>query len=296
MLGVPCSTKGPMQVIPVTPAIGAEVVDCDVASMSEADFTDLQVAWRRHKVLFIRDQRLDMPALVAFSGRFGELMRLPYIRPLPDHPDVIGVIKAADEVGMGVFGGDWHSDFSFLPAPPAASLLYSVEIPPLGGDTLWANLSLAWESMDPDDRALLRDAVAIHTGKPYGVSHAPSAADQFRGSIGIERNNVEADRETRHPAVRLHPDTGEEALFVNPTYTTRIEGLEPSTSDALMERVYRHCTRPEFCCRWRWRPGVLAIWDNRSTMHYAVNDYDGYRREMYRTTTRGETPLAASAG
>ena len=194
---------------------------------------------------------------------------------------------------MGTFGGDWHSDFSFLEAPPKASILYAEEIPSLGGDTLWIDMERAWTDMPTDLRAKIAGRIAIHTGAPYGVRHAPAEDTQFKGSIEIERNNAEADRETRHPAVCRHPDTGKEMLFINPTYTTRIDGYAPPESDALLQALFAHCQRPEFGCRFRWKPGTIALWDNRNTLHYAVNDYDGSRRCLYRTTIEGHPPHPA---
>jgi taurine dioxygenase len=208
-------------------------------------------------------------------------------------PNVIRVLKEADEINMGVFGGDWHSDFSFLDEPPMASILYASEIPASGGDTLWINMAQAWEALPTELRGQVEGRIAIHAGTPYGIQHAPEASTQFKGSIEIERNNPEADRETRHPAVCRHPETGEHMLFVSPTYTTRIEGLDAMASDALLASLYRHCTRPEFSCRFSWQAGTVAVWDNRNTMHYAVNDYDGHRRLMYRTTIKGHSPIAA---
>ena len=241
-------------------------------------------------MLFIHGQQLDLDALLAFSRRFGKLMRLPYIKPCDGYPDIIRVLKQADEINMGTFGGDWHSDFSFLEAPPKISILYADEIPPRGGDTLWIDMARACAQLPPDLRDKLEGRHAIHTGTPYGIKHAPAEDTQFRGSIQIERNNAEADRETRHPALCRHPETGEETLFVNPTYTTRIEGYATEQSDALLAALYRHCTRPEFGCRFKWEAGVIALWDNRNTLHYAVNDYDGYRRCLYRTTIAGDPP------
>ena len=284
-----------VRIVPLTPAIGAELHGLNIGSMNAADFPAVRSAWLRHKVLFLPGQSLDLEGLERFSRRFGELVQLPYIRPVEGHPEVIRVLKEAHETDMGVFGGEWHSDFSFLPAPPSASILYSVETPPSGGDTLWVDMSLAWKRLPESDRRLLAGATAVHTGKPYGVSHAPEDSTRFKGSIVMERDNPEADRETRHPAVCRHPETGEQMLFVNPTYTTRIEGPDGDVGPRFLEKLYAHCVRPEFACRWRWQPGVVAIWDNRNTMHYAVNDYDGQRREMLRTAIRGEPPVAAPA-
>lgn len=284
-----------VQILPLTPAIGAEIRGLDIGSMKASDFPAVRSAWLRHKVLFLPGQSLDLDGLERFSRRFGELMQLPYIRPVEGHPKVIRVLKEAHEVNMGVFGGEWHSDFSFLPVPPSASILYSVDTPPFGGDTLWVNMSLALQRLPESDRRLLDGATAIHTGRPYGVAHAPEESTRFKGSIVMERDNPEADREVRHPAVCRHPETGELSLFVNPTYTTRIESPAGSLGGPFLERLYAHCARPEFACRWHWKPGVVAIWDNRNTMHYAVNDYDGRRREMLRTAIRGERPVSAEA-
>ncbi len=281
------------EIEPLTPRFGAEISGIDVRRLDTASYTELYRNWLEFKVIFVREQELTLDQLLEFSRRFGELMRLPYIEPLAGYPEIIRVLKQADEVDMGVFGGEWHSDFSFLATPPKASILYAEEVPPVGGDTLWADTAAALERLPPAWRAELDGRDAIHVGAPYGVSHAPAADTQFKGSIGIERNNPEADRETRHPAICRHPETGAEVLFVNPTYTTRVDGLDAAASEQLLARLFTHLTRPEFCCRFRWRPGSLAIWDNRSTLHYAVNDYDGYRRCLYRTTIAGHAPQAA---
>jgi taurine dioxygenase len=194
---------------------------------------------------------------------------------------------------MGVFGGDWHSDFSFLVAPPSASILFAEQVPAVGGDTLWIDMAQALRALPREQRSLLEGNIAIHSGRPYGIAHAPEESTRFKGSIEIERDNPEADNETRHPAICRHPETGEEMLFVNPTYTTRIDGLPEEQSRQLLADLYRHCSRPEFGCRFRWSAGSIAIWDNRSTLHYAVNDYDGQRRCLYRTTIAGHAPLSA---
>ena len=283
------------EIHPLTPALGAEIVGIDAARLDDGVFERLYRVWLERKVLFLRGQRLDLEQLLALSRRFGDLMQLPYIRPHPEYPQIIHVLKQADEIGMGTFGGDWHSDFSFLAEPPKGSILYAEEIPPLGGDTLWVDMAAACAALPADLRAALEGHDAIHSGKPYGVSHAPTEETRCRGSIEIERGNPQADRETRHPAIAGHPETGEAVLFVNPTYTTRIDGYAEADSDALLARLYRHCLRPEFGCRFRWSAGSLAIWDNRSTLHYAVNDYDGYRRSLYRTTIRGQAPLPAKS-
>jgi taurine dioxygenase len=282
-----------MQLFPLTPHLGAEITDIDLRHLDGSAVDELRQLWLRYKVLFLREQTIDLDGLLHFSRHFGELMQLPYIRPHDGYPDIIRVLKESDEINMGVFGGDWHSDFSFLQAPPSASILYAEQVPVVGGDTLWIDMGAALAALPAQQRALLDGKYAIHSGTPYGVAHAPAEETQFRGSIQIERNNPEADRETRHPVICQHPESGEALLFINPTYTTRIEGLAPAQSEDLLRSLYEHCTRPEFTCRFRWRPGSLALWDNRSTLHYAVNDYDGHRRCLYRTTIAGGIPQPA---
>lgn len=283
-----------LKIEPLTRNTGAEISGLDLNRMDETTLDQLKQAWWKYKVLFIQDQQLDLEQLCTFSARLGELMQLPYITPVAGFPSVIRVLKEADEVNMGVFGGDWHSDFSFLDSPPMASILYGVEIPQTGGDTLWINMVQAWQQLPEELKQQLRGRRAVHAGAPYGVQHAPDVAEQFKGSIQIHRNNPEADREVLHPVVCRHPQTGEEMLFVNPTYTIRLEDMDAASSQQLLDRVYRHCMRPDFGCRFRWRSGTVAVWDNRNTLHYAVNDYDGYRRMMYRTTIAGHPPIAAN--
>ena len=280
-----------LEIVPVTPSIGAEIGGVDLNVLSEQQFNRVHQALLRWKVLFFRNQRLNHDQLCAFSRRFGDLMALPYIRPVEGYPHVIAVLKEADETDMGVFGGEWHSDFSFLTHPPKLSVLYAKEVPAVGGDTLWANMSEAYRWLPSEKKQWLAKQSAVHTGAPYGVINAPAANEQFTGSIEITRNNPEADQEILHPAVCTHPETGEKTLFVSPTYTTRFGTLSKQGSICELTALFAHCTRPEFVCRYKWAAGTLAVWDNRCTMHYAVNDYDGHRRLLYRTTVQGERPV-----
>ncbi len=275
---------------PMTANIGAEISGLELSQISVETAGLLRQALVDYKVLFIRDQQLDVVQLCEFSRQLGPLMKLPYIKPMENHPEVIAVLKEADEINMGVFGGDWHSDFSFLEQPPMASILYSVEVPDVGGDTLWVNMAAAYAALPEETRLFLNDKVVVHTGVPYGTANAPKLDEQFIGSIAIDRNNPEADEETLHPAVCKHPETGELMLFINPTYTTRFLEMTKWQSEPILKALYAHCTRPEFTCRFRWTPNTITMWDNRSTMHYAVNDYDGHRRLLYRTTIAGSKP------
>lgn len=280
---------------PITPSIGAEIDNIDVRALNNDQIECIRQSLDRYQLILLRDQELDLDSLCAFSARFGELMALPYISPIPSHPNVIRVLKEAEEIDMGVFGGEWHSDFSFLAQPPSTSILYARDVPAVGGDTLWANMVEAYRTLPESIGSQLENSLAVHAGTPYGVKNAPDPEQQFKGSIQIDRNNPEADKETMHPLICRHPDTGEKMLFINPTYTIRIDGCAEAESKALLDNLFQHCMRPEICCRIRWRPGTLALWDNRRTMHYAVNDYDGRRREMWRTTLKGHAPLAATS-
>ena len=279
-----------IRVTPTAGALGAEIASVDLARPLDAGaFAEIKRAFHDHLVLMFRDQTLTPEQHLDFSRRFGPLTRSPYIRHMAEYPDIIAVLKEADEVRISTFGNAWHSDFSFLEEPPMGSLLYAREVPSHGGDTLFANMYAAYEALSPGLRAMIDPLGAVHTGKPYGVQGIPQDLRVSR-SIGIERNRPEADRETVHPVVRVHPDTGRKALFVNAIYTTRFEHMTPSESRPLLDFLFAHATQPEFTCRLRWAVGSLAIWDNRAAMHYAINDYDGQRRLMHRTTIAGERP------
>ena len=277
-----------MQVDPVG-AVGAEISGVDLARLDDRAYAEIKQAFLDHLVLFFRDQRLSPEQQVALTRRFGPVLRVPYVAHLAEHPDIIAVLKEAEERQVSTFGNAWHSDFSFLEEPPAGSLLYALETPAHGGDTLWANMYMAYETLSEGMRRMLDGLRAIHTGKPYGVQGG--AGIRGSRSIQITRGDPEADREIAHPVVRTHQESGRKALFVNAIYTTRFEGMSEVESRPLLNFLFEHSTRPEFTCRFRWSNRTLAIWDNRCTLHYAVNDYDGYRRLLHRTTFAGERPV-----
>jgi taurine dioxygenase len=278
-------------IAPVAGLVGAEIGGVDLSHPPTPDIAEtLRQALARHLVLFFRDQHLDFAGQKRVTEIFGPLSRVPYIVPSKEDPDVVAVLKEADETKIAVFGGDWHSDFSFLETPPAGSVLYSVEVPPYGGDTIWANQIAAYENLPDDLRSTVEGRGAIHLGAPYGVSHKPGPDVRVSRSIQMQRGDPGADRETVHPIGRTHPTSGRKALFVNPIYTTRIDGMSEAESRPILQRLYAHAIRPEFTCRFRWSPNCVAVWDNRATMHYAINDYDGHRRLLYRTTFAGERP------
>lgn len=286
--------KGDLEISPVTGAIGAEVNGVDLRHpISEQLAQTLRALLARYQAIFFRDQYLDIEQQKILTAAFGPSMALPYVKPMDEEPAVIRVYRSADETG-GVFGGDWHTDFSFLECPPAGSVLNAVTIPPFGGDTMWASQAAAWDALPPPLQDLLSGRDAIHVGKPYGVKWAPPLAEQTgggkRAGIVMARGDPSADEEQRHPAVLRHPLTGRKMLFLNPTYVTRLDGLSEAESRPLLDQIQLHATRPEFCCRYRWAAGTIAVWDNLSTQHYAVNDYTGHERLMTRTTFHGPRP------
>jgi taurine dioxygenase len=282
-----------IEVRPVAGSLGADVHGVDLAQpLRNSTADELRRAFVEHLVLFFRDQNLTPGQHLAFSRLFGSLSRVPYVKHMDEHPDIIAVLKEADERNISTFGNAWHSDFSFLEEPPMGSVLYAREVPSHGGDTLWANMFDAYEALSDGMKRMLDPLRAMHSGRPYGVARPPKNMKTSR-SIAIERDNREADREVAQPVVIVHPSSRRKALFVNAIYTVRFENMTEAESRPLLDFLFQHCTRPEFTCRFRWKTGSLAIWDNRCTLHYAVNDYDGQRRLMHRTTIAGEPPVGA---
>ncbi len=279
-----------LNIRPVAPACGAEVFGLDLANPPVDAMRRVADALARHAVLFFRDQRITPEQQLEVTRRFGDILRVPYVRHLEAYPDIIAVLKEADERGISTFGGTWHSDFSFLDAPPSLTLLYALELPALGGDTLWASQYAAYDALSPGLRRLLDPLRAVQTAWPHGT-RGPAPGTAVSRSIGMVRNDPEADREVAQPVVRVHPVTGRRALFVNPVYTERFEGMTLDESRPLLQYLFGHATRAEFTCRLRWAPGTLAVWDNRCLLHLAINDYDGSRRLLHRTTVAGERPV-----
>ncbi len=288
-----------MDIRPLSGALGAEIAGVDLAQalddgpLGETALAEIRRALDQHLVVAFRGQDLSPGQQIALTRRLGPLFRVPFIEPLPEHPEIVAVLKEPEERAISTFGGVWHSDFSFLEAPPSYTLLYALEVPPSGGDTIWANMALAYETLSAGMKGLLGGLRAVHSGLPYGTSGPPPDL-RVTSSIKMARGDPAADSEVAHPVVRRHPETGADALFVNPTYATRFEDMTAEESRPLLDTLQAHATRAELTCRLRWAAGTLAIWDNRATQHLAVNDYDGHRRLLHRTTVTGERPLPAA--
>ena len=280
-----------VEIAPISGHIGAEVHGIALRRSEEPEIAAaLRQLLQQHQVLIFREQFLSLEDQKQLTRCFGEIQAVPYVEPSAEDPAVIAVLKEADEKQISVFGGDWHSDFSFLERPPAGSVLSAVEVPPVGGDTLWASQTAAWQYLPRTLKEQLASCRALHTGAPYGEKEAPDGPDGLSRSVRITRGSAAADRPVAHPLVRRHPETGQAALFVNPIYTRGIEGLPEEEGRALLQELFAYATRPDFTCRHRWQAGDVVIWDNRMTLHYAINDYDGHRRLLYRTTFAGERP------
>jgi taurine dioxygenase len=285
--------RNDLVILPLTPHLGAEVVGVRLLDASDAEMAWVQEAFATYAVLAFPDQGLTPDEQLAVTAKFGPVLRVPYVQGMASHPDVIAVLKEADEQRISTFGGSWHTDFSFLPEPPDATLLQSVELPSVGGDTIWANQYRAYEMLSPGLRRMLDGLRAVHTGWPHGT-RGPGPDVRVSRSIKMTRNDASADREVLHPVVRRHPVTGRSALFVNPVYTQRFEDMTVEESKPLLDFLNAHATRPEFQMRLRWRPGMMLMWDNRSTLHLAINDYDGHRRLLHRTTVAGSRPIGVN--
>jgi taurine dioxygenase len=280
-----------IEVRPIAGALGAEIRGVDASRpMAAAVVDEVRAALDRYLVVFVGDQAMSLEQLKSFSECFGALTRVPYVGALADHPEIIAVLKEPEERNISTFGGTWHTDFSFLERPPVASILFAEEVPSVGGDTLWANMYAAHDALSPGMQQTLARLNAMHSGHVYGAARPPTDIATST-SIEISRNNPQADVERAHPVIRVNPRTGGRALYVNPVYTTRFEAMTEEESRGLLEFLYAHCTRPEFTCRFHWTAGSIAVWDNRYSLHMAINDYDGCRRSMYRTSTVGEVPV-----
>jgi taurine dioxygenase len=273
-----------MKVEPIAGALGAEIGEVDLgADLAAGTVAEIRRALLDHLVIFFRDQDLTPAQLVAFARRFGTLSRYPFVAGLAEHPEIIEVAKREDE--RVNFGGIWHSDTTYLDEPPMGSMLLARGVPEAGGDTLFANMYLAYETLSDGMRRLLDGLVGISSSAKADVTR--TREDSIRSSpSGQAREQFLAE----HPVVRTHPETGRKALYVNVAHTVRFKDMSEAESTPLLEFLFRHQVQPELTCRFRWTPGSLAFWDNRATQHNPINDYHGKRRIMHRVTLAGDRP------
>jgi taurine dioxygenase len=263
-------------------ALGAEIGSVDVARpLADEIVAEIHRAFLDHLVIFLRGQKLAPQQLLVFAQRFGQPMEYPQLKGLPECPLVTPVVKLEHE--RVNFGGVWHSDTSYLARPPMASMLYAVETPPRGGDTLFANQYLAYETLSEGLQQTLAGLVGVNSSAKADVSK--TREDRLRDA-GAELKVLIGE----HPVVRTHPESGRKALYLNFGHTARFRGWTEQESAPLLDYLFMHQVQPEFTCRFHWEPGSLAFWDNRCTQHNPVNDYHGYRRVMHRVTLAGDTP------
>jgi taurine dioxygenase len=266
----------------VAGALGAELHGVDLAQDLDDDVIgEIRQAWLDNLVVFFRDQKITPAQQLAFARRLGEPMAYPQLTGLPDYPMITSVTKLETE--RNNFGGVWHSDTTYLQVPPMASMLYAIELPPVGGDTEFANQYLAYETLSDGMRAMLDGLTGVSSSMKAEASK--TREDRLKAA-GVEVKPLEAE----HPIVRTHPETGRKALYLNVGHTAKIKGWTEKESAGLLAFLFEHQIRPEFTCRFRWQPGSLALWDNRCAMHNAINDYHGYRRVLHRITLAGDRP------
>jgi taurine dioxygenase len=276
---------------PVAGALGAVVTGIDLSDVVDGEHLQgVRQALADHLVVFLPDQQISLDVLERITDLLGGRDVTPFVNPIEDRPFVIRVVKESGDALN--FANAWHSDLSYLAAPPSYTLLHAWDVPDHGGDTVWSNQYLAYETLSSGLKATLAGLNAVHSaGMAYGTG---GLLDKVKDLTSMDiAPSAEAYREHVHPAVISHPVTGRSALYVNPVYTTRFEGWTPFESQSLLDYLNRHSINENFTCRLRWAVHTLAIWDNRCTMHNALNDYSGVRREMFRTSVKGTEPKSS---
>jgi taurine dioxygenase len=274
-------------VTPIAGALGAEIGGVDLArDLGDADvIAEIRRAWLDHLVVFFRGKGdLDNEGFLAFARTIGTPVEYPFVTGFDGYPEIIAVKKLAHETVN--FGGIWHSDTTYLDQPPMATLLIAREIPPAGGDTMFANQYMAFESLSPAMQELLTPLRGVSSSALADVSK--TREDRMKDA-GV--SNAQRSYEAVHPVVRTHPETGRKALYVNVAHTARFDGMTAEESRPLLDFLFAHQVKAEFTVRFRWDVGSLAMWDNRCAMHNPVNDYHGYQRVMHRITLGGDVPV-----
>jgi taurine dioxygenase len=269
---------------PASPAVGAEIGGVDLGQPLSADTVDeIRHALFEFGVVFFRDQTLTPEQHVGFARRFGDINVNRFFKPVDGYPMIAEVRKEPDQ--QQNIGGNWHTDHSYDLAPALGSLLYAREVPETGGDTLFASMYAAYAALSDGLKGTLEGLQALHSSRHvFGVATYGERGD-LKGRVA---NPEAATQDAVHPVVVRHPGSGRKALYVNPAFTVRFVGWTDEESRPLLQYLYQHAARPEFTCRFQWRPGSMAFWDNRCTWHYALNDYHGHRRLMHRITIEGD--------
>jgi len=272
------------EVRPISGSIGAEILRIDLASEPGHNvIAAIRQTWLEHGVIFFRDQDLPPAKFLSFAKRFGEVVEYPFIKGIDGFPEIIPVVKLEHETKN--FGGIWHTDTAYLDTPPMATMLIAREVPPRGGDTLFANTYLAYETLSDGMKRMLEGVIAVNHSAKADVTRTREDRIRDGGKAEVKKEFI-----SEHPVVRTHPETGRKALYVNVGHTVRLKDMTEEESAPILNYLFQHQTRPEFTCRFNWRPGSIAFWDNRCVLHNPVNDYHGYRRVMHRVTLAGDKP------
>jgi taurine dioxygenase len=273
-----------MRISRIAGALGAEIFGVNLTRPMSADLVaELRAALLAYLVIVIRDQPLTAAQYMAFAEALGEPVEYPFVKGLADFPKIIQVMKLEHETHN--FGGIWHSDTAYLERPPMASMLLAREVPPAGGDTLFANQYAAYEALSPGMQRMLDPLVAMNSSAKADVTR--TREDRVRDDPREEARKV---YRAEHPVVRTHPETGRRSLYVNTAHTVSFKDMTEEESAPLLHYLFAHQVRPELTCRLQWRQDSLAVWDNRCALHNPVNDYHGFRRVMHRITLAGDRP------
>ncbi|MFB0898895.1 MAG: TauD/TfdA family dioxygenase [Polaromonas sp.] len=274
-----------MNILPIAGALGAVISGVDLSlGLSAAQAADIRQVFLQQKVIFLRQQKLTPQQFLDFAKAMGEPIEYPFVKGLEGFAQIIEVKKLEHEKVN--FGGIWHSDTTYLEVPPMGSMLLSLEVPPYGGDTLFANQCLAYESLSATMKNMLAGLVGISSSAKADVSKTREDRIKSDGKEAAPKSYL-----AEHPLVRTHPETGQKALFVNVAHTAGIKGLTDEESAPLLQFLFQHQIKPEFTCRFAWEPNAIAFWDNRCAQHNPVNDYHGFRRVMHRITLQGDRPV-----
>ena len=273
-----------IDVRPIAGALGAEIHGVDLANaMPDTQFSEVREAFGEHGVIFFRDQNLAPEQHIAFAERWGKININRFFTSVEGYPQIAVVLKEPDQKKN--IGGGRHTDHTYDTEPAMGSILYAHEVPKRGGDTMFASMYSAYEALSDGLKATLEGMRACHSSRHvFGAARAGRGDDDTVGRI---KNPELANQDAVHPVVIRHPETGRKALYVNPGFTLRFEGWTDAESKPLLDYLYAHASNPVFTCRFQWKPGSIAFWDNRATWHLALNDYQGERRLMHRITVEG---------
>jgi taurine dioxygenase len=276
-----------MKVKLLSGALGAEISGINLKDSTKENYEKINNLLLEHKVIFFRNQDITQEEQIALAKNWGPLENHAYVKGLDKHPEIIRIIKTKEEKNQ--WGENWHTDVSYNVKPTKAIILKSIKIPPVGGDTCFSNMELAWETLDEEIKKKIKDKKAIHSslGAAFFV-------DSYKGMQGHEKRNYD-EYSNKHPVVRTHPETGKKILYVNWTYTKQIIGLEKKESDEILKKIFEHQARLDLTCRFNWTENAVAMWDNRSVLHYAIADFYpgrglGYERIMDRIAIQGDQP------